>query len=240
MLAPIASSVQDDLGISIALSPKNTITDNGSITRNWNILARACSPAGSASFEFLAGSPMMFKTVDNNAPYAFFANVGTSYFSQATPNYGPGVVNFTNGTYRMLVEFRANAAANVGPYPKDRNKLTGGSLLATRTIEFMVQGTGGARIGVDEEIASTDENWATIFQNPVSKEIIVRLAGKVGEDVQLNLVNLQGQALHQSAVTMEAPSQFTKINVSDFSSGLYILKAVKGDKVKTIKVLKAE
>ncbi|MFN8346823.1 MAG: T9SS type A sorting domain-containing protein [Spirosomataceae bacterium] len=238
--APIIGSVSDDLADNEMISPaKNIITDNSSI-RKWNILAEGCASSGSASFEFLPGSPLTFKSVDNNPPYAIFANVGNDFFSQATPNYGIGIPYFPNGTYNLLVELRQNDAASPSIYPKDRNKLTAGPLLASRTVRFVVNGGPPPRIGVGEELTTTEEEWASIFQNPVNDEAIVRLAGKVGENVALNLVNIQGQSLHQSAVVLEAPSQFTKINVRNLSSGLYILKAVKGKQTKTIKVLKVQ
>lgn len=116
-----------------------------------------------------------------------------------------------------------------------------GNLLATRTLSFKIQSSAPPRIGVSDALTSSDEeNWASIFTNPVSNEVVLRLAGKAGENVQLNMVNLQGQSVHQSGVTLESVSQYATINVSNFASGFYILKAIKGYKIKTIKVLKAK
>ncbi|MEZ4903406.1 MAG: T9SS type A sorting domain-containing protein [Spirosomataceae bacterium] len=86
----------------------------------------------------------------------------------------------------------------------------------------------------------TNSNWLTIFQNPVSDEIVVRLSGTVGEEVSLGLVNLQGQTVQSRAVKLSSPQQYEVLNVRQQNAGMYILKAIKGDKVKTIKVVKAE
>jgi hypothetical protein len=69
---------------------------------------------------------------------------------------------------------------------------------------------------------------------------MLRLSGKVGDDIKLNLVNLQGQEVHQSSVKLESSSELNTINARNFNTGFYILKAVNGDKVKTIKVLKVQ
>jgi hypothetical protein len=243
--------VQNDLGKDLSV-PKNTIVSNDGMTpRTWNIVARPCyAPVGSISFEFLGGPlPLSYKTVDNFAPHAFFANDGAStFYSQASMTYGPGSMlpfytggtpNFPNGIYTVLVQGRTNAVP--GAIPAARNKLSGGALLSTRTVTFEVKGTntGGARIGVEEEVVDA-ENWLSLVQNPISEEIMVRISGKVGDNVQLNLSNLQGQEVHTSSLQLETTSQLNKINARDFSTGFYILKAVNGDKVKTIKVLKVQ
>lgn len=242
--------VQNDLGKDLSV-PKNTIVSNdGSTPRTWNILARPCyAPVGSISFEFLGGPlPLSYKTVDNFAPHAFFANDGAStFYSQASMTYGPGSMlpfytggtpNFPNGIYTVLIQGRTNAVP--GAIPAARNKLSGGALLSTRTVTFEVKGTNsGARIGVEEEVVDA-ENWLSLVQNPISEEIMVRISGNVGDNVQLNLSNLQGQEVHKSNLQLETTSQLNKINARDFSTGFYILKAVNGDKVKTIKVLKVQ
>jgi hypothetical protein len=239
--------VRNDLGNDLSV-PKNTIVNNDFI-RTWNILARPCyAPVGSISFEFLGGPlPLNYKTVDNFAPHAFFANDGANaFYSQASATYGPGGIlpfytggtsNFPNGTYTVLVQGRTNAVP--GAIPAARNKMSGGALLSTRTVTFKVEGmTSGARVGVEETVDA--ENWISLIQNPISEEIMLRLSGKVGDDIKLNLVNLQGQEVHQSSVKLESSSELNTINARNFNTGFYILKAVNGDKVKTIKVLKVQ
>jgi len=210
--------------------------------RKWNLIATGCSTSESAVFEFTSGPFAGFRSVDNNVPYAVFANVGATYFAQDHPNYGNGIASFPNGTYTLKVDLRS-ADGIGGLYPKNRQP--SGSLLATRTLSFTIanplrEGGGNDDVFGNEIPDLKEENWASIFTNPVSNEVVVRLSGKVGETVQLNMVNLQGQVVDQSGVSLESVSQYATINASSFTGGFYILKAIKGDKIKTIKVLKVE
>jgi hypothetical protein len=126
-----------------------------------------------------------------------------------------------------------------GPYPK--NRVPVGALLATRTLEFTVGNPVGLRQGV-ESIGSelSEAHWVMVVQNPVSEEVMVKLLGKVGEEIGLSLVNLQGQSIQQRSVKLSTVDQAEVLTIRNAPSGLYILKAIKGDKVKTIKVVKVD
>lgn len=219
-------------GVKDNLAPTNTIS--APVTpRLWTIVASGCSASESAVFK-LTG-PVNFSSIDNNPPYAIFANVGSDYFSIDHPNYGNGG-SFPNGTYNLVVDLRSSDGVG-GPFPK--NRIATGSLLATRSLQFTVA-TGGTRQGIEELTALSEENWVSIFQNPVSDEVVVRISGKVGEEVNLGLVNLQGQSLQRRIVKLSSPQQYEVLNVRSFNAGMYVLKATKGDQIKTIKVVKAE
>lgn len=219
-------------GVKDNLAPTNTIS--APVTpRLWTIVASGCSASESAVFK-LTG-PVNFSSIDNNPPYAIFANVGSDYFSIDHPNYGNGG-SFPNGTYNLVVDLRSSDGVG-GPFPK--NRIATGSLLATRSLQFTVA-TGGTRQGIEELTALSEENWVSIFQNPVSDEVVVRISGKVGEEVNLGLVNLQGQSLQHRIVKLSSPQQYEVLNVRSFNAGMYVLKATKGDQIKTIKVVKAE
>jgi hypothetical protein len=49
---------------------------------------------------------------------------------------------------------------------------------------------------------------------------------------------LQGQPIQQKSIRLSSGQQDEVLNVRNVTSGLYILKAVKGDRAKTIKVVK--
>ena len=68
----------------------------------------------------------------------------------------------------------------------------------------------------------------------------MRLSGKVGEEIELALVNMQGQSIQQRGLKLSSVEQSEVLNIRKSSSGLYILKAIKGNKVKTIKVVKID
>ncbi|MFN8347474.1 MAG: M36 family metallopeptidase [Spirosomataceae bacterium] len=229
----LAGMVKDNL------APANLITAPTS-PRLWTIVANGCSVSESAVFK-LTG-PINFSSIDNNPPYAIFANVGADYFAIDHPNYGNGGSGFPNGTYTLTVDLRGSDGVG-GPFPK--NRVATGALLATRILQFTVGNS--IRSGVTEEIATApeltelkEEQWVSIGQNPVSTEVVVRLSGKVGQSVELSLVNLQGQPIQQRSVILNSVQQYEVLNVEKAASGMYVLKAVKDAQVKTLKVVKTQ
>ncbi|MFN8346837.1 MAG: HYR domain-containing protein [Spirosomataceae bacterium] len=227
----LAGAVQDNL------APTNTINMPTS-PRLWTIVATGCSASESGVFK-LSG-PVTFSSIDNNPPYALFANVGSDYFAIDHPNYGNGTSGFPNGTYTLTVELRGGDGVG-GPFPK--NRVATGPLLATRTLQFIL---GSAiRQGVEETSAVspadlTEEAWLSVGQNPVSTEVVVRLSGKIGQTIDLSLTNLQGQTIQQRSVVLNSVQQYEVLNVAQAASGMYILKGVKGNQAKTLKVVKLQ
>ncbi|MFN8347475.1 MAG: proprotein convertase P-domain-containing protein [Spirosomataceae bacterium] len=225
----IAGPVKDNL------APTNTIPSPAS-PRLWTIIANGCSASESGVFK-LSG-PVNFSSIDNNPPYAIFANVGSDYFAIDHPNYGNGTGGFPNGTYNLTVELRGGDGVG-GPFPK--NRVATGALLATRSLQFTI--TNPLREGVAETVAVSpselnEEAWMSVGQNPVNTEVVVRLSGRVGQSIDLALVNLQGQPVQQRSVVLNSVQQYEVLNVSQAASGMYVLKAVRDNQVKTLKVVK--
>ncbi|MFN8346896.1 MAG: CHRD domain-containing protein [Spirosomataceae bacterium] len=224
----LLGSVKDNL------APTNTLSAPAS-PRLWTILATGCSASESAVFK-LSG-PISFNSIDNNPPYALFANVGSDYFAVDHPNYGSGNNGFPNGTYTLTVELRGGDGVG-GPFPK--NRVATGALLATRSLQFTL-GNAEGRQGVEETMTGlNEESWLSIGQNPVSTEMVVRLSGRVGQTIELSLVNLQGQPIQQRSVVLNAVQQYEVLNVDKAAAGLYILKGVKDTQIKTLKVVKVQ
>ncbi|MFN8347476.1 MAG: T9SS type A sorting domain-containing protein [Spirosomataceae bacterium] len=213
------------------LAPTNAISAPSS-PRLWTILANGCSASESAVFK-LTG-PVNFSSIDNNPPYAIFANTGPDYFAVDHPNYGSGGSGFPNGTYTLTVDLRSLDGAG-GPFPKNRVAI--GSLLATRTLQFTL--SSSMREGVPEnEVELSEESWLSIGQNPVNNEVVVRLSGHAGQSVELSLMNLQGQPIQQRSVVLNSVQQYEVLDVAQAASGMYLLQAVKNNQVKTLKVVK--
>jgi hypothetical protein len=106
-------------------------------------------------------------------------------------------------------------------------------------------GSAPIREGVEESKGLADkelneEQWLSVGQNPVSTEVVVRLSGKPGQSVELSLTNLQGQTVQQRSAILGSVQQYEVLNVVQAASGLYILKGVKDNQVKTLKVVKIE
>ena len=74
----------------------------------------------------------------------------------------------------------------------------------------------------------------------MSDEIVLQLSGQIGEEVSLGLVNLQGQTIQTRRIKLTSPQQYEVLNVRTQNTGMYILKAIKGEKIKTLKVVKSE
>lgn len=106
----LAGMVKDNL------SPTNTfLTSNYAAPRFWTVIANGCSASESAVFK-LTG-PVSFNNIDNNPPYALFANVGSTYFSIDHPNYGQGAQGFPIGTYNLEIDLRSADGVG-GPFPR--------------------------------------------------------------------------------------------------------------------------
>ncbi|MFN8345170.1 MAG: choice-of-anchor Q domain-containing protein [Spirosomataceae bacterium] len=225
-------------GIKDNLAPINTISVPTS-PRLWTISATGCSVSESAVFK-LTG-PINFSSIDNNPPYAVFANVGNDYFAIDHPNYGNGTGGFPNGTYTLTVDLRGSDGVG-GPFPK--NRVAAGPLLATRTLQFTIT-AAPIREGINENQATLtpelgETQWVSIGQNPVRTEVAVRLSGWVGQRVEMSLTNLQGQTVVQRSVVLHSVQQYEILNVAEIPSGMYILKVLKDNLVKTIKVVKTQ
>jgi hypothetical protein len=225
----LAGTVKDNL------APTNTINMPTS-PRLWTIVANGCSASESAVFK-LTG-PVNFSSIDNNPPYAIFANVGADYFAIDHPNYGNGTSGFPNGTYNLTVDLRGADGVG-GPFPK--NRVATGPLLATRTLQFTIG--SATREGANEQAAALtselkEESWLSVGQNPVSTEVVVRLSGKPGQSVELSLTNLQGQTIQQRNVVLTSMQQYEVLNVAQAASGMYVLKGLKDNQAKTLKVVK--
>ncbi|MFN8346830.1 MAG: Calx-beta domain-containing protein [Spirosomataceae bacterium] len=227
----LSGSVKDNLG------PTNMIVAP-SAPRIWTIVATGCSASESAVFK-LTG-PVNFQTIDNNPPYALFANVGGDYFGIDHPNYGTGG-GFSNGTYTLTMELRSADGVG-GPFP--RNRVATGSVLATRSLQFTL--VNPPRVGVEEsaeriwEKSEGVEDWIRLGQNPIESELAVELRGGWGEEVSLSLLSVQGQVLSERQVELASGHHLEVLNVSRLPAGMYVLKAVKGDKTKSFKVVKAQ
>ena len=80
--------------------------------------------------------------------------------------------------------------------------------------------------------------WLEIEKNPVTDQISLQLSGEIGEKVQMNLINPHGQLIQQRSIQLSHSRQMEVLDVLPIPPGLYLLKAIKGDKAKTLKVLK--
>ncbi|MFN8344324.1 MAG: choice-of-anchor D domain-containing protein [Spirosomataceae bacterium] len=224
------------------MAPVNQVTAPAD-SRRWTFIATGCEPSESAVFK-LSG-PVSFNTIDNAAPFAMFANEGSNFYSIDHPNYGTGG-SFPNGTYTLTVDLRAADGVG-GPFPK--NRVARGGLLATRTLQFTVGGTGAIRQGAvgqegkgllsDNGQRITDNGvFALIAPNPVSHTLQLKVNEVKGQQVDVHLTDVSGRVLLQRGFVPEANVHSEEFDVSEISDGMYLLKVKAGEKQTTLKVIK--
>ncbi|MFN8344419.1 MAG: ExeM/NucH family extracellular endonuclease [Spirosomataceae bacterium] len=216
------------------LAPTNLIK-TPPYPRFWTILATGCSASESAVFK-LSG-PVNFTTVDNNPPYAIFANVGADYFSIDHPNYGNGG-SFVNGTYTLTAELRSQDGVG-GPFPK--NRVGVGALLATRTLQFTLADAMPVRVGSEgfnELSRSTEVSWAELTPNPVQSSMRLKVSGQKGQPVEATLLDAAGRRMLQRSFVPASEQHQEEFEVSHLGTGMYFLHLHSGPFKATIKVIK--
>ncbi|MFN8349189.1 MAG: FG-GAP-like repeat-containing protein [Spirosomataceae bacterium] len=230
----LAGSVLDNL------APTNTITAPPS-PRLWTVVATGCAASESAVFK-LSG-PVSFSSIDNGAPYALFANAGSDFFAIDHPNYGTGG-SFPNGTYTLTLELRSQDGVG-GPFPK--NRVVTGALLATRTLQFTVGGTGATRQESDRrtgigqegiEFLSDNGAFALIAPNPVAQTLHLSVKEAKGQSVTVHLTDATGRVLLKRTFVPEANQHIEAFDVSQLSGGLYMMQVQAGDSRQVLKLVK--
>ncbi|MFN8345100.1 MAG: T9SS type A sorting domain-containing protein [Spirosomataceae bacterium] len=220
------------------LAPTNTFTVPAS-PRVWTILANGCSTSESAVFK-LSG-PVNFNSIDNNPPYAIFANVGSDYFAIDHPNYGTGG-SFPNGTYTLTAELRSADGAG-GPFPK--NRVATGALLATRTLQFTLNSVSvrQATSEISSSVYPTSalESFSVeVSPNPVSNMMHLKVLNAKGESLKVSLTDALGRTLLQQNVVPQTNQYQEEFSVRDIPNGVYFLWVISDHKNTALKVVKAE
>lgn len=70
----------------------------------------------------------------------------------------------------------------------------------------------------------------TLFPQPSSRQVYVRIWGEKSQNVDLSVTSLQGQAMFTLTQYMTQGENVVPINTSDWAPGTYLLKVKKGDK----------
>jgi hypothetical protein len=220
------------------LAPTNVISAPV-FPRFWTIITNTCGPSESVVFK-LAG-PVSLSTIDNDPPFAMFANVGDSYFSINHPNYGNGG-SFPNGTYTLTIDLRSQDGVG-GPFPK--NRVAVGSLLATRTLQFTVSSpqsiVGSRQAVVSSELWTVDSGpWTEISPNPVSNTMRLKVSDTKGQNVNVSLIDAVGRTMLQRSFVPETNQHQEEFEVGNVASGMYFLRVNTENKNATLKVIKVE
>lgn len=92
---------------------------------------------------------------------------------------------------------------------------------------------GSARVGVDSE-----EAFAVVTPNPVTRTLTLSINGAKGQNVSLNLVDASGRSLMTRSVTPESNSHREEVDMSNNKTGMYFMQVSSPLKNAALKVLK--
>ncbi|WP_421830016.1 cellulose binding domain-containing protein [Larkinella sp.] len=93
----------------------------------------------------------------------------------------------------------------------------------------------GARLSVSE---TSEGLHVRVLSNPVSDVFDVELSAPAGEEVRLQLTDLQGRTVLQQAVLATGQRQRQTMTVRHQAAGLYLLRAQAGQQSRLIKIVK--
>ena len=86
------------------------------------------------------------------------------------------------------------------------------------------------KIAVDAQALSIDK----VYPNPVKDYLIVDLTAATPGAVELSLINILGTEVKKwNEFSLNQSNQKIKLDLSEFKSGVYILKVTKQDQVRT-------
>ena len=77
-----------------------------------------------------------------------------------------------------------------------------------------------------------------LYPNPVIDQLQINYESLKIENVQVEIVDLQGRVLHQQTIISQNGTNQLKISVSQLSKGLYVCRFKSDDKIEIIKFIK--
>lgn len=83
-----------------------------------------------------------------------------------------------------------------------------------------------------------ENNAMTLFPNPVSEELTLRLVSKSSESVEIQVLDVNGNIVYNQMERVVPGSNQIKMQLSHLSRGLYVCRINKGKCIKTSKFLK--
>lgn len=137
--------------------------------------------------------------------------------------YSPGQQPISGKEGRILqIPFSANYTIHFGSHELPFSNM----LMSNRQSENVLYGVTNGVIYIDDfnsDLKAQHGNGIRIFPNPVIHEL--NIATKSDEMVSVEIVSLTGQAVYAGCFI-----RTTRINVSDFPSGIYVVKTIEGGK----------
>lgn len=196
-----------------------------------------------------------FYTTEDNDRYFMFGNGGNTPADQvytinhpyfAFYNGGLYDAGFPKGKYNIRIDAWMVAGDTQGgtllsnvqkkaPWnPAHMNAPQSPIAGLSRTYYIDITTTdGSARVGVDSE-----EAFAVVTPNPVTRTLTLSINGAKGQNVSLNLVDASGRSLMTRSVTPESNSHREEVDMSNNKTGMYFMQVTSPSKNAALKVLK--
>ena len=73
---------------------------------------------------------------------------------------------------------------------------------------------------------SNDQNEFTVYPSPASEFTFVKANTKLDQDYRIYLSDLSGRVLSTSSLSKDAPNGEVKIDLTDYTEGLYFVRVV--------------
>jgi len=88
-----------------------------------------------------------------------------------------------------------------------------------------------------DQVNSTGTNML-LYPNPVTDRLQVRYESVTEENVQVQLIDIQGRVLYQQNIKSQQGTNYVNIPVGSFQNGLYLCKLQKGNNIEISKFIK--
>jgi len=85
---------------------------------------------------------------------------------------------------------------------------------------------------------SLEKTNLMLYLNPETDQLGIRYESSISEDVQLQILNIQGKVVYQQTLSSQTGTNYTTISVVQLKNGLYLCLLQNGNKLETVKFIK--
>ena len=232
---------------------------NKTTPRYWTAHVDACDlpSTGSISYDMLAtpeiGAPMSFNTHENSAPYLMYANrdgftelyaqnnVFFGFYEKDNNGQNRYDAGLPKGLYKLSIRYWNQKGTGLAPAVRAPQ----GSQLSYQEHWFRIQsqagvGSGAARIAAELDSSGMTDNFAAIAPNPASKYVVLSLQNTKQQEVYYELVDVSGLVRFQGKVIPETNAHAEYIDLSNQTTGMYLMRVNSPAKQAVLKVIKTE
>lgn len=90
----------------------------------------------------------------------------------------------------------------------------------------------------NEEIRSEENSNLILYPNPAKDQLSVRYESTSSEEVQFQIIDVQGKAVYQQILCSQTGLNYSTISVVQLKKGLYLCRLINGNKLETGKFIK--